>query len=136
MSSIDRESEDIFAGEEYTDDEEESRGDDEEGDDVSCELTAAVALTSLVSSESRDTREDNEGKEASESRSSKGDQEMEELHIPQRFTKSGRKRAVSFPLKVRLRVVGYHHAACLARLNCVFIHILLALLSLSRQRSS
>jgi hypothetical protein len=102
MSSIERESEDIFAGEEYTDDEEESRGedvDDEEGDDASCELTAAVALTSLVSSESSTHRGGSEAKELSENHASKGDQEME-LDIPQRFTKSGRKRAVSFPLKV------------------------------------
>jgi hypothetical protein len=103
MSSIDRESEDIFAGDEYTDDEEESRCEDveDEDDDASCELTAAVALTSLVSSESRDTREGSETMEESKSHAVKGDQEME-LHIPQRFTKSGRKRAVSFPLKVRL----------------------------------
>jgi hypothetical protein len=122
MSSIDRESEDIFAGEEYTDDEEESRcedADEEEGDDASCELTAAVALTSLVGSESRDAREG----EASESnKASKVDQEME-LDIPQRFTKSGRKRAVSFPLKVR-SMAGYS-AEYHARLNDVFTHTLL-----------
>jgi hypothetical protein len=103
MSSIDRESEDIFAGEEYTDDEEESRCEDadEEEDDASCELTAAVALTSLVGSESRDTRE-GEAQASESNKTSKADQDME-LHIPQRFTKSGRKRAVSFPLKVRLK---------------------------------
>jgi hypothetical protein len=32
-----------------------------------------------------------------------GAEEEEELEIPQRFTKSGRKRAVSFPLKVGSR---------------------------------
>jgi hypothetical protein len=35
------------------------------------------------------------------------DVEEEEFEIPQRFTKSGRKRAVSFPLKVRYTVSSY-----------------------------
>jgi hypothetical protein len=134
MSSIDRESEDIFAGEEYTDDEEESRcedADEEEEDDASCELTAAVALTSLVGSESRDSRE---GEASEDSKASKVDQEME-LHIPQRFTKSGRKRAVSFPLKVRILMAGYS-AEYLARLNDIFTHTLLPADPCSLQCSS
>jgi hypothetical protein len=57
------------------------------------EMTAAAALTSLVSSPSPplDETERDQEEEAKE----------KEFTIPQRLTKSGRKRAVPFTLKVR-----------------------------------
>lgn len=76
--------------------ESETKVEDESGK----ELTAAAALTSLISSavlstgeseEHADVTGDKEGNTASDT----------EFDIPQRYTSSGRKRAVSFPLKVR-----------------------------------
>jgi hypothetical protein len=55
------------------------------------EEAVASALTTLVDVASGKVEEEDE-------------EEDEDFEIPQRFTKSGRKRAVPFPLKVRLHV--------------------------------
>lgn len=93
MTSVDRESDDIFARNEETDYEDSYNNDELDDDDEAYEITAAVALTSLVASEASHTHD--------RSTDTKSQPEEEDLQIPQRFTKSGRKRAVSFPLKVR-----------------------------------
>lgn len=116
MTSIHREPDDIFAApnhEEEEEEEEETESGDtttiENQEDHGSELTAAAALTSLVVSQRRpaltsatheeeDDEEDDDDEEEEEGDYRRGDMELE---IPQRFTKSGRKRAVSFPLKVR-----------------------------------
>lgn len=61
------------------------------------EMTAAAAILGLVTSSSTNPPPVEEGESEHE--------EDEHLVIPQRFTKSGRKRAVPFPLKVS--VIGY-----------------------------
>lgn len=53
------------------------------------EMDAAAALTSLVGAEDPADEEAEEG-------------EDEDFVIPQRFTRSGRRRATPFPVKVRL----------------------------------
>jgi hypothetical protein len=70
------------------------------------EEAAATALTSLVSAAKR-TNEDDDSEEHGE------------FEIPQRFTKSGRKRAVPFPMKVRLLVVLL--ASLLSRTNMCMV---------------
>jgi hypothetical protein len=110
MSSIDRESDDIFAkggdsDDESLEEEEESHFDEDatEGgeDEGAGELTAAVALTSLVGTEPFSSSSNYKESDKQEVKNAE-DEEME-LSIPQRFTKSGRKRAVSFPLKVSMK---------------------------------
>jgi hypothetical protein len=106
MSAIDKESDDIFAKEVETDDEDEDEDFDEdateEREDAEDELTAAVALTSLVGTEcstgSSDYKDSGLNVKVGDA-----EEEETEISIPQRFTKSGRKRAVSFPLKVSKR---------------------------------
>jgi hypothetical protein len=94
MNSIEAESEDLFASEERTEHEDESSNRGDEDDEP--ELSAAAALTSLVTqTKSREVQDSSEREE---------DEDCEGKHetfeIPERFTKSGRKRAVSFPLKL------------------------------------
>ncbi len=87
---------------------------EEEG---ACELTAAAALTSLVSSATEPTKDaeehDDDEEEADDGEDNASDTDF---NIPQRYTRSGRKRAVSFPLKVRclldlnvLNSENHHH---------------------------
>lgn len=109
---IENESEDLFAEErEHSDHEDDS------------ELSAAAALTSLVSMrpftavlrEADGENDDQDEEEVSD----------KELNIPQRYTKSGRKRAVSFPLKVGwfkpcYTVWAHARVECLTRV-CLFV---------------
>ena len=62
-------------------------------DEISSRMKSATASTSRVAS----VPSKSDGKEEKE--------EDEDFVIPQRFTRSGRKRAVSFPLKVRKSLV-------------------------------
>lgn len=62
------------------------------------EMTAAAALTSLVVSVSPTEQQAND-------EDAEDDEEDKEFSIPQRYTKSGRKRAVSFVLKVSFSVL-------------------------------
>ena len=95
--SIEKEPEDIFAqDEEEEEDDDESLSGDEQEDmrhDNDSERKAAAALTSLVTGEPEGTT----GKAA----------DNKEFKIPLRFTKSGRKRAVPFPMKVGLAKLGF-----------------------------
>ncbi|GKY98755.1 hypothetical protein MPSEU_000831800 [Mayamaea pseudoterrestris] len=96
-ASIDKESEDIFAQEQEEEEEhdDESLSDDEDEDDdhhhfdQDSARKAAAALTSLVGSRVENV--------ASNSKTIKADAAFT---IPMRFTKSGRKRAVPFPMKL------------------------------------
>lgn len=56
-----------------------------------------------------------ENKETPQDKEEEGD----EFHIPQRFTKSGRKRAVPFPVKVRMLRVGAHKKSEAWCTNCI-----------------
>lgn len=98
---IDQEDEDIFAS--PKDEKEENAGEKEASDkektekkDKGSEQEAAAALTSLVGGSPTHEDEDEDEEEHQE----EGDGEAKDFKIPQRFTKSGRKRAVPFPLKV------------------------------------
>lgn len=64
-----------------------------------CEMTAAAALTSLVRSPPMSGQEDNDDHEYDDD-VDEDDIDEKNFTIPQRFTKSGRKRAVSFVLKL------------------------------------
>jgi hypothetical protein len=78
-----------------------------------CEMTAAAALTSLVdspnpspmdspSSSPKALIDEEDGEEEDD------DDEARAFSLPQRYTRSGRKRAVSFPLKVSPISQGQH----------------------------
>lgn len=71
-------------------------------------FTAASALAGLAKDEKEEERNSNENN-------------GEEFHIPQRFTKSGRKRAVPFTMKVRSQEAGwkslYRDQCCLKELT-------------------
>ena len=102
---IEQEDEDIFASPKQ--EKEENAGvkeaaDDEKTDkkDEESEQEAAAALTSLVGgSPTHEDKEEDED-EDEEDKQEEASEEEKEFKIPQRFTKSGRKRAVPFPLKV------------------------------------
>lgn len=91
--------------------EDKMRDNTEVDDEDSGELSAAAALTSLVSApvvvnpgaaaieEKEENEQDDDDKDDDEDED-EDVPEGKELHIPQRYTKSGRKRAVSFPLKL------------------------------------
>jgi hypothetical protein len=64
-----------------------------------CEMTAAAALTSLVDSP-RPSPKAGTDEEDGEDEDDDDDDEERAFSLPQRYTRSGRKRAVSFPLKV------------------------------------
>ncbi len=66
-----------------------------------CELTAAAALTSFVSSTIEPTKDAEEHDDEEEADDGEDNASDTDFNIPQRYTRSGRKRAVSFPLKVR-----------------------------------
>jgi hypothetical protein len=63
------------------------------------ELTAASALTSLVNVTGKGSDEEEETTEHEDDEATV--EADKPFIIPQKFTKSGRKRAVPFPLKVR-----------------------------------
>lgn len=75
------------------------------------ELTAAAALTSLVGAAAlrEDSKKEYEDKDEEDEEEEEGD--TLDFEIPQRFTKSGRKRAVPFPLKLMkvLSCKEYNH---------------------------
>ena len=128
MSNVNAEPEDLFARSISPGDEGERREADDDGDDDSSAVAAAAALTSLshlypknhgsscnqMKGEEEEEEEEagNEPEEEEEDHGEEGNdngdcddepgEDAKELEIPQRYTKSGRKRAVSFPLKVRM----------------------------------
>lgn len=93
-ASIEQEPEDLLVGEKV-EEQENVEGAETGGQSKDGELTAAAALTSLVGK--TDTAEDDEN---DEEEAEAGEEEDKEFEIPQRFTRSGRKRATPFPLKV------------------------------------
>ena len=112
--NIEQESDDIF-----DESEEETEESTKEGvskqDNQGCEMEAAATLTSLVISTpvNKDTAK------------SHAEQVRNEFAIPEKFTKSGRKRAVPFTLKVRIEPVSQ---SCLFSLSyeaypspCIFL---------------
>lgn len=87
------------------------------------ELTAATALTSLVTS----TIITGEPEEQDDASVDDGDANAHDadFDIPQRYTRSGRRRAVSFPLKVRVVLVFFIYMLLnrLSFLQCVSLSI-------------
>jgi hypothetical protein len=65
------------------------------------EMTAVSALTTLVGSSASSPIDETE--------SIQDEEEEKEFEIPQKLTKSGRKRAVPFTLKVRISRSKYEH---------------------------
>jgi len=73
------------------------------------ELVAAAALTSLFSLSRASPDDAKHAAQAEEEQSvTASDEEEEEFVIPQRFTKSGRERAIPFPLKVSKNFMDQH----------------------------
>lgn len=104
---IDQESEDLFASdcedESLKDGERENEEEDNDDDDDGSKLSAAAALTSLVQAASLKTTSERAAALATHDEDDEGDEDAEDgkdFEIPQRFTKSGRKRAVPFPIKL------------------------------------
>lgn len=103
---IDQESEDLFASDcedESLKDGERENEEEENDDDDGSKLSAAAALTSLVQAASLKTTFERATSLATHEEDDEDEEDAEDekdFEIPQRFTKSGRKRAVPFPIKV------------------------------------
>jgi len=105
-NNIEAEPEDLFVGNANERQRKEESVAELDGEAAS-ELDAAAALTSLVSARCLPA-EDGKKEDANDEADIKQDdiedaEDGKVIEIPQRYTKSGRKRAVSFPLKVSIK---------------------------------